>query len=95
LATGGEIVKTLELDDAAAPLAKYADEMQGHLGVLTRGGHPVAALVPIDEDDLATMSLSANLDFLAIIERSRESYRKHGGISSEDLRRELLGEPTE
>lgn len=57
--------------------------------VLTEKGKPRAAIVGLDEDALETLALSNNPDFLAIIARSRAGYRQHGGISLDELRREL------
>ena len=57
--------------------------------VLMENGVPRVALVGVDEDTIESFALSNNPDFLAIIERSRESYRRNGGIAIEDLRREL------
>jgi hypothetical protein len=37
--------------------------------------------------DLETLSLSTNADFIALIERSRASYRASGGVSLEEVRR--------
>jgi len=57
--------------------------------VLMENGVPRVALVGVDEDTIESFALSNNPDFLAIIERSRESYRRNGGIPLEELRREL------
>ena len=43
--------------------------------VLMENGVPRVALVGVDEDTIESFALSNNPDFLAIIERSRESYR--------------------
>jgi len=57
--------------------------------VLMENGVPRVALVSVDEDTIESFALSNNPGFMAIIERSRESYRRNGGISLEDLRRAL------
>jgi len=51
---------------------------------VTNQGRPVAALVPIENADLETVSLSTNRQFLDLIEWSRARIRAEGGISSEE-----------
>jgi hypothetical protein len=48
---------------------------------------PVAALVPIENADLETASLSTSREILELIERSRIRARTEGGISNEEMRR--------
>ncbi len=50
---------------------------------------PVAALVPVGNADLETVTLSTSPSFLAVIERSRARQNAEGGISSEEMRRRL------
>ncbi|NEQ35245.1 MAG: hypothetical protein F6K40_02545 [Okeania sp. SIO3I5] len=58
--------------------------------IVTDGGRPVMALVPLDEDmDLETLSLSFNEEFIGIIERSRARQEAEGGIPIEEVRRQL------
>lgn len=62
--------------------------------VLTRRGKPVAAVVPIRSGvDLETFGLSHNPEFLAIINRSWNSYKATGGISLEEMRRKHGAKP--
>jgi antitoxin (DNA-binding transcriptional repressor) of toxin-antitoxin stability system len=82
-------MKTLELSEAMGPLAEYAREVGREPLVLTVDGSPVAALVPIEDADLETVSLATNPRFLALIERSRARQKAEGGISSEEMRRRL------
>lgn len=82
-------MKKIEMDKATAPLSKYAREVSKEPMILTDKGKPVAALVPIENADLETVTLSTNLQFLALIERSRARQKSEGGISSEDMRRRL------
>lgn len=49
----------------------------------------VAALVPIENTDLETATLSTHPRFLALIERSRSRQKAEGGISSAEMRRRL------
>ncbi len=54
---------------------------------MTRRGKPVAAVVAIGGLDLETLSLSTNPSFIALIEKSRASYRANGGVSLDEVRR--------
>jgi prevent-host-death family protein len=85
-------VKVIEKSDATRSLAEYAEQIEGGPLVLTSHGRPVAALVPIQNADLETVSLSTNPRFLELIERSRACVQAEGGISSEEMRRRF-GEP--
>ena len=49
--------------------------------VVTRRGQPVAVVVAVEGLDLETLSLSTSADFIALIEKSRASYRANGGLS--------------
>jgi antitoxin (DNA-binding transcriptional repressor) of toxin-antitoxin stability system len=57
--------------------------------VVTDHGRPVAALLPLPNADMETVSLSTSPKFPALIERSRERQSKEGGISSDEIRRRL------
>ena len=80
-------MKTVDKQDATRTLADYASEIQGGTVVVTDHGVPVAALVPIENADLETVSLSTNRRFLDLIERSRSRVQNEGGVSSEEMRR--------
>lgn len=82
-------MKSVELADATAPLADYAEKVGQEPLILTDGNRPVAALVPIENTDLETASLSTNPQFLALIERSRVRYKAEGGVSGEEMRIQL------
>ena len=86
-------MKTLELAQATAPLAEYAQDVSKAVSkaplILTVGGRPVAALVSIENADLETTTLSTHPQFLALIERSRVRHEVEGGISAEEMRRRL------
>lgn len=82
-------MKILERARATGSLAKYARDLNKEPVILTVGGKPVAALVPIDNADLETVTLSTHSKFLALIERSRTRQKSEGGISSAEMRRRL------
>jgi len=81
------IVKVVEKEEATRSLADYASEIRNDAVVVTDQGQPVAVLVPIENADLETVSLSTNRRFLDLIERSRSRLREEGGVSSEEMRR--------
>lgn len=87
--------RTIDLADATQPLADYAQEVDGGSIVVTRNGHPIAAIVALPNTDLETAALSQNPQFLAIIERSRARYVEEGGISSAEMRRRLGVAPSQ
>ena len=80
-------MKTIELDQATASLAEYARIVKIEPVLLTEHGSPVAALLSLENVDLESLSLSANPQFLEIIEQSRARLAAEGGISSEEMRR--------
>jgi prevent-host-death family protein len=82
-------MKTLEIDDATAPLADYARRVKEMPVVLTFRGKPVAALVSITNADSETVGLSTNDRFRALIERSRTRHKVEGGISPAEMRERL------
>ena len=80
-------MKIVDKQDATRTLADYASEIEGGAVVVTDQGQPVAALVPIENADMETVSLSTNRRFVDLIERSRSRVRNEGGVSSEEMRR--------
>lgn len=86
-------MKIIDMTDATGALAEYAQQVSDEPVIVTSGGKPVAALVPIENTDLETASLSTNAEFLSIIERSRTRHRAEGGISSEEIRRRMESSP--
>ncbi len=82
-------MKTLEMARATAPLADYARDVRKEPLIVTRRGRPVAALMPIENADRETVTLSMSSQFLALIERSRRRHKTEGGISGEEMRRRV------
>jgi len=82
-------MKTIELASAHAPLSKYARRVGRTPFVLMESGKPVAALVSLQNVDWETVSLSANRQFIRLIERSRKRQKANGGISSREMRLRL------
>jgi len=75
-------MRTVEISEATASLSDYAREARKGTLVVTRRGKPVAAVVPVEGMDLESLALSTSRDFIALIERSRASYRESGGVVS-------------
>ena len=57
-------MKLVEKVDATDTLAQYMADIQSGPVIVTEDGCPVAALVPIANADLETVSLSTNQKFL-------------------------------
>jgi hypothetical protein len=80
-------MKKIELTEATRPLAEYVKEMDGQSMMIMYKGTALAALVPMDNADYETVSLSSNPDFIPLWQRSRARGRKEGGISTEEMRK--------
>ena len=80
-------MKVIEKTAATGTLAAYTEEVNNGPVVVTDQGKPVAVLVPIENADLETVTLSTNRKFIELIDRSRARARAEGGISSEVMRR--------
>jgi hypothetical protein len=82
-------MKTIEKAEATQSLASYAEHAEDFPIVVTDHGQPIAALLPVPNADVETVSLSTNPEFLSLISRSRERQQKQGGIPSQEMRRRL------
>ena len=83
---------TLEITQASKPLSEYAKELRDEIIVLMSGSEPVAAIVSlknVDSLDLELLSLSANLEFMEIIEKARKELRNGKKLSLEEMEREF------
>jgi antitoxin (DNA-binding transcriptional repressor) of toxin-antitoxin stability system len=86
-------VKRVEVADATESLATYVRKAAGSGPVVvTDDGQPVAALVLLENTDLETVALSADPEFLALIQNSRARHAREGGLSSAEVRRRLESE---
>ncbi len=56
---------------------------------MTHDGQAVAAVFPASEEDVEDLSLSTNAQFQTILERSQRRFESEGGISSNEVRRQL------
>ena len=82
-------MKSIDVSQATGSLGQYARELDREPLILTDGGEPIAALVPIDDADLETVALGTNPRFMELIERARAQYRSGQSLSSDEVRREL------
>jgi len=82
-------VKVIEQQDATRSLAEYAAEIGSGALVVTDHGHPVAALVPLDDADMETVKLSTAPQFVRLIEQARLASRTEGGISAAEIRQQI------
>ena len=55
--------------------------------IITKKGKAVAALVPLDDFDLESASLSMNEDFMRLIEESRKSAKERGTVPFDEVKR--------
>ena len=82
-------MKTVELNDANAPLSEYARNLGSEPLLVTESGRAVAALMPVEDEELGTLSLGSNPRFRALLETARAQRRAGQGLTSEEVRREL------
>ena len=82
-------MKTLELRKATGSLAGYVGDAQKGPVAFTVKGDPVAALVPVSNADLESISLGSNRQFLQLIRRSRAAWKARGGLSAAQVRLRL------
>lgn len=85
--------RTIELADANRTLAEYAQMIDDETIVVTDHGRPIAAVVALPDADAASIAMSDNPTFLAIIERSRSRQEREGGLSSAVMRRRFGAPP--
>jgi hypothetical protein len=83
------MMRKIEINQATSPLGQYARELESGPLVLTKDGHAVAALLPIDDADLQSLALSLSPRFQAVIDKARAEYREGRSLSSDEVRRAL------
>lgn len=83
-------MRTVELEQATAPLADYARRARKEGVVVTLRGRPLATVTAVPKDaDWESLAVAMDSKFQAIIERSRKAHREQGGISPDEMRRHL------
>lgn len=83
-------MKTIEVSTTSKPLSEYGKELDDEILILTSHQKPVAALISLTRIDRKSLSLSNDPEFLAIIEKAREEFRKGKKMSLEEMKREVL-----
>ena len=61
------------------------DQVQNDHIVLTRGGKPMAVVMPLDDDDLEWLERELDPEFIASIARAREHVRQGKGLSHDEV----------
>ena len=80
-------MRTVELEQATAPLAEYVRRARKEGMVVTLRGKPVATVTAVPEGaDWESLAIGMHPKFLAIMERSRRAHREQGGISPDEMR---------
>ena len=83
-------MRTVELEQATAPLAEYVRRARKEGMVVTLRGKPVATVTAVPEGaDWESLAIGTHPKFLAIMERFRRAHREQGGISPDAMRRAL------
>lgn len=87
-------MKTVEMAQATAPLADYARRARRESVVVTMRGKPIATVTAVPRGaDWESIAIGSDPKFLEIMERSRLAHRRRGGLSSDEMRRQLGIEP--
>lgn len=81
-------MKTIELSDIAA-LSPHLESASGEPVVVRSHGKTLAAVVPVNDEDVESLLLSINPRFQHILERSEERLRSEGSLSADEVRRRL------
>jgi hypothetical protein len=82
-------MKVLPLEGMTLTVPELVEMAKGDAVILTRDGQPLVTVRNVSGSDWESTALAHNPKFAALIEQSRHSYRDRGGISLEQLRREL------
>jgi hypothetical protein len=80
-------MKAIELAEATHSLADAVLAALVEPITVTHAGRPLVVISSAIGCDAESVALSVNKEFLAIIEQSRELYRRNGGIPAAEMRR--------
>src|SRR5438128_11628890 len=86
---GNSLMKVVPLEKTKLTLPEVAELAKDGPVILTRNGKPLASIKNLSGSDWEAVALASNPRFRALIEESRLSYRKEGGISLGELRKQL------
>ena len=81
-------MKTIEISTATKSLSEYANDFDEGFVVLTLNSKPVAAIVSLKNVDPDSLALSADHEFLDIIEQARREVSSEKTISLEEMKKE-------
>jgi hypothetical protein len=82
-------MKVVPIEGSTMTVAELVEMARGGAVILTREGQPLVSVNDVSGIDWESAALAQDPKFRSIIEESRRSYREEGGISLEDVRREL------
>jgi hypothetical protein len=82
-------MRTIAVEDTSLTAEDLAAMAQQEVVILTRKGNPLVCVTKLRGSDWESVSLASNPKFIELIENSRRSYRKHGGISLGQIRHSL------
>ena len=80
-------MKTVAIENCKLSLTDVANTDEPL--VLTKSGEPVAAVFPFSTDDLDSLALSSNPDFLRLLEKSVKRAETEGWVPLAEVRRRL------
>ena len=82
-------MKLLAIEKTKKSIAQIAQMAKNGPVILTRRGKPMVAVKDLSGKDWESISLASNPEFMAIIEESRSSFRREGGIGIDEVRTQL------
>jgi hypothetical protein len=82
-------MKTLALEETTLTAEQLAALARKQPIILTRRGKPVVAVKDVSGSDWESVSLANSTKFIELIDASRRSYLREGGIPLAEVRRQL------
>ncbi|MFN7971249.1 MAG: type II toxin-antitoxin system Phd/YefM family antitoxin [Acidobacteriota bacterium] len=84
-------MKTLAIEKARRSLSRYARATHDDSEplVVTDGGTPIAALVPLDGVDVESLSLGSNPEFIRLIEHARKRAKAGAVLTAAEVRQRV------
>jgi len=79
----------IRLEEGKITLADVAQMVTQGPVLVTRHGEPVMAVIGLEDEEAEAWLLGQSLDLMELVENARRQLREEGGISLEDMRREL------
>jgi hypothetical protein len=80
-------MKTIEISSASKPLCDYEKEFNEEVIVLTSDKKPIAAIVSLKNVDKESLSLSTSPEFIEIIGKARDEFKKGKKLSFDEMKR--------